>query len=166
MTIRNPHLVMKERSRAAVDLLEKQAIFMPTNPGGDMPRLVNEVTSLPDDDLMELYVEFTSWLDYAAAQSATAAIDERSAQRVVDRTEAASLVSNWGGSSGDRVALSKARAATSPEVVAAYELLDERHAFRKMAEVITTNLDRDASLLSREITRRTAGPKKSGTRFS
>ena len=134
-----------------------QGVNLPLNPGGDIPPLPKDVTSLSEESLMELFVSLTGWSDYASTQAVFAQIDERDAQRNLDMAEASATSTNWTGGRDDRVAIAKAKVASDPGVVAAREVLDARHAYRKLVEVVASNLERDASVVSREITRRTSG---------
>lgn len=146
-----------ERSLGAIGQLNGSGFALPPSPEDAIPTLPGDITDLDAEGLMDLFTRLTAWSDYLSAQVAIAQIDEREAQRRVDVAEARATSSNWTGGSGDRVAVMKAKAAADPDVLDAYELLDERHAYRKLAEVLATNLDRDIVLVSRELTRRTAG---------
>ena len=118
--------------------------------------MTHATPKLDDDALMALFSELTAWSDYVSAQSAIAQIDERSAQRQLDLAEAMATGKHWSGASGERVAVMKKKVAEDPEVVQALDLLDERHAYRKLIEVLVANTERNAALVSRELTRRTA----------
>lgn len=146
-----------ERALSAIGKLSGSGFTLPTSPEDSIPTLPEDITDLDAEGLMDLFTRLTAWSDYVSAQVAIAQIDEREAQRRVDVAEARATSSNWTGGSGDRVAVMKAKAAADPEVLDAYELLDGRHAYRKLVEVLANNLDRDIVLVSRELTRRTAG---------
>lgn len=144
------------RSSAALNQLENNGLSFPAKPRYEIPQLPRDITDLHDDDLMDLFVTLTAWSDYLASQFAVAAIDEREAQRVLDAAEARALISGWKGSSGDRVAIAKANIAIDPQVTQYREDLDTKHAYRKLVETLTQNVDRDSALVSRELTRRTS----------
>lgn len=134
-----------------------QGLSLPDMPQKEVPSLPRDITSLSDEDLMELFVALTAWNDYASVQVVFAQVDERDCQRVLDLAEARAVAANWTGGRDDRVAIAKAKIATDDQVVKAREQLDYRHAYRKLVEVIASNVERDAALVSRELTRRTAG---------
>jgi hypothetical protein len=55
---------------------------------------------------------------------------------------------------GERVTTVKAEIAIAPEVVALDNDYEEKYAYRKLVEMLLNNHERDLSLVSREITRR------------
>jgi hypothetical protein len=143
-------------SEKAIIALNKKGFYIPNKPDYEIPELPRDITELVDEDLMELFVTITAWNDYVAPQLAVAAIDEREADRYVSTLEATALISNWKGGSGDRVTIAKAQIALDPKVIDAKQTLDEKHAYRKLVETLLQNIERDAALVSRELTRRTS----------
>lgn len=141
-------------SREAMNSLSSQGLNLPVSPKGSVPSLPLDITSLDDEALMDLFVLLTSWSDFIGVQVACAQVDEKAAQRAVDLAEVSSYARS--STSGGRVADNKARAASDPQVVEAYQALDEKHAYRKLAESLQASVERDCSLVSREITRRTS----------
>lgn len=140
----------------ALGLLAQQGLTRIEQPEGEAPRLPPSITDVGDEELMDLFTELTTWHDYVAYQVACAAVDERGAQRKLDQAEAHAMLNGWGGGSDGRVAVAKARIQTDPKVQQLREELDTLHAYRKMVDVMATNLERDAALVSRELTRRTS----------
>lgn len=149
-------LRMSEASEQAHAKLLKQQLRLPEQPDYEIPGLPEDITELDDQMLMALFTLLTSWADYVTGQLACAQIDERSIQKSLDISEATALLGGWKGGSDARVAIAKAAVATDPEVLRLRDGLDEAHAYRKLIEVLSNNLERDAALVSREITRRSA----------
>jgi hypothetical protein len=145
------------RSNTAKESLKEQGLFLPVKPDIEIPDLPTDITELDDDALMELFVILTGWSDHLSAQVAVAFVDEREAQRDVDVAEAQAMVRNWKGGSGDRIAIVKAQIASDQAVIDLHDRLEEKYAYRKLVEVLANNIDRDAALVSRELTRRTSG---------
>jgi hypothetical protein len=143
-------------SLKAIDVLSTKGFIIPSKPTYEIPALPRDITDLNDDDLMELFVELTSWNDYVAPQLAVAAIDEREADRYVSVLEATAMVNHWKGASGERVTIAKANIVIDPKVIEAKEELDSKYAYRKLIETLLQNLERDTALVSRELTRRTS----------
>lgn len=143
-------------SAEALDALSKRGFKIPVKPKYDIPALPRDITELDDDELMELFVSLTSWNDYIAPQLAVAAIDERECDRYVSVLESTAMINNWKGGSGDRVTIAKHQITLDPKVIEAKKDLDEKHAYRKLVETLVQNVERDAALVSRELTRRTA----------
>ncbi len=143
-------------SEKAFQEIVAQGLDLPEKPVSGMPKLPDGLTNISDVALMESYAEFVAWSDYTTSQVAAAAIDERAAQANLDAKEAEVMLREWTGKTGDRVTLQKAKAAADPDIIEARKAVDERYAYRKLAESIATAMERNAQMLSRELTRRTS----------
>ena len=64
------------------------------------------------------------------------------------------MVSGWGGTK-DRVTVAKAERSLDPDVLERKQEVANRYAYRKMIGVLFINTEREAALVSRELTRRT-----------
>lgn len=140
-----------------------------------MPTVPDALSELADAPLMELFAHLTSWAGFLSGQLACAEIDERSAEAVLEVAEATALlrgnaelheVGPMGGRIETKATLLKAHRDTTPEVLAQKQAISERYAYRKLVGVLFTNVERDAALVSRELTRRTgsyeAKPRRDG----
>ena len=152
---RNLQVEMAEASAAAAAKLEKQGLELPTQPVDPVPRVPDSLSELGDGPLMELFAQLTAWAGFLSGQLATAEIDERASESVLEAAEATALVRDWGGTRDDRVAVAKAHRIVDPEVAEQKQRVAERYAYRKLVGVLFTNVERDAALVSRELTRRT-----------
>ena len=141
-------------SQRAVDTLAAQGMPGYLKPHIEMPYLPSDLTAVGDEDLMGLYSLLTAWCDYVGAQVSAAQVDERAAEKRLAHSE--NLLLSASGDRGDRVTFAKAQIAVDPEIVALRQDIEEQHAYRKMVESLAANLERDSSLVSRELTRRTA----------
>jgi hypothetical protein len=103
---------------------------------------------------MDLFARLTQWQDYLNGVLALAEIDERTLDALRVQARAHALIREWGGTKEDRVTISQAQRDVDPEVVAVTREFDGAHNYRKLVEVLYTNAERDASLVSRELTRR------------
>lgn len=140
----------------AANYLSDQGFTFPQKPNEEgIPLLPADITEVDDNELMNLFTEFTSWCDYANTQFSLAKIGEREAEKSMSRLEAAGMATR-GLAKGERVTAAKAVVAASPDVLKAAEKVDRAYAYRVLAESIYTNLERDIALVSRELTRRTA----------
>jgi hypothetical protein len=84
-----------------------------------------------------------------------AQLEERAALRKKDFLENTMLVKRMGSQvKGERVTSVKAEIAISQDVVDLDNDYEEKYAYRKLVEMLLTNHERDLSLVSREITRR------------
>lgn len=146
-------VIMQAASKKAYDVLSSQGLTFPDRPEEEIPSLPDDITELSDEGLMLGYTSLVAWTDFAASQAAAASVDERSALADADRAELQVLGSN---TAKGAVSLAKARAASDPDVVALKAEAEYAHHYRKLAEAVRDNLDRNYALFSRELTRRTS----------
>lgn len=134
--------------------IRDQGLPMPKKPVETPPDLPQDLTVLDDEDLMVLYTHLVAWSDYISTQVSIAQIDEREIQRELDQTENRLMILS--GDKGDRVTYARAQVAADPTVVGLKARVEEAHAYRKLVESLAANIERDAALVSRELTRRTS----------
>jgi hypothetical protein len=132
------------------NLRTKTGLYLPDKPIGDIPALPTDITVLADEDLMILYTDFTVWADYAASQLSVAAAEEREYGRLHDLKKAREMAVT----SSAKGSVTAARAAAEEGAAGDGYRASERYSYRKILESISGNLERDAALLSRELSRR------------
>lgn len=143
-------------SRSAHQVVENQGLRLPKHPGdGGVPDLPEDVTELSEKDLMVLYTEMVAWSEYASTQLAIAQVDEKGMSRKVDSLSLRVQMDAREG--GMNVSDARLAAKGDPEVVAASDALFEVESYRRLLESVVESTDKSAALLSRELTRRTAG---------
>lgn len=103
---------------------------------------------------MRLFVALTRWTDYFGGQVALAEIDVREIESLLSYAEATVLLSNWTGAKEDRVTMARAERDTDEEVVDLRNKLEVATAYKKLMATIYESAERDAALVSRELTRR------------
>lgn len=147
---------------AAITDLAEQGLYLPPIPDSeDQPMLPEDLSDLDDTMLMNEYSLFSSWADYAEAQLSLAVITEREAER--DLEWATGVF--WSDQPRTRsVTAIKAEAAQEPSIRHAQETFDKAQAYRRMVASVLNRYERDANVLSRELTRRTQGEAKSRRR--
>jgi hypothetical protein len=115
-----------------------------------------DITMLSSEQLAEKFSQLTAWADYIASQLALAQVEERTATRQLDVVENTLLVQKMGNAArGERITLVKAQVTIDPKVQELAQVLEEKYQYRKLVEMLLSNHERDLSLVSREITRRT-----------
>ena len=125
-------------------------------PAHDMAELPADITLLSSEQLAEMFTRITSWADYVASELAQAQIKERAFDNQINFRENTLLVERMGSAAkGERITLVKAEISLDPELRELVQKKEEAYAYRKMVEVLLSNHERDLSLVSREITRRT-----------
>lgn len=103
---------------------------------------------------MGLFVALTRWTDHLSVAVAEAEIEERAAEAVLSKAQALVLIGNWQGGRDERVTMAKAQRDIDPEVELRQELFDVAWRKRKMLQTLYTSTERDAAVVSRELTRR------------
>lgn len=144
-----------------LDTLIEKGMNVP-KPSYDLIVLPPDITLLSSEQLAEMFTILTGWADYTSSQLAQAQITERAAQRALDLKVNRLMVEKMGAAvKGDKVTLIRAQIAIDDNVLKLEDSLEERYAYRKMVEMMLSNQERDITLVSREITRRTAaGPRR------
>ena len=124
-------------------------------PEGAMVKLPADITVITSDEIGKLFTQLTAWTDYVASEVAVAQLEERSALKKKDYLENIMLVKRMGATArGERVTTVKAEIASHQDIVDLDNTYEEKYAYRKLVEMLLTNHERDLSLVSREITRR------------
>ena len=143
-------------STAVVEALNELGFALTPKPEFDMPYLPRDITDLDDEALMNLFVQYTQWNDHLAGAYAVATVNERESESALKHAEAVALLKNWTGTKGDRVTLVKAQIQSSETIQSLIYDYDTKYAFRKIIETRTQSIERDANVVSRELTRRTS----------
>jgi hypothetical protein len=126
-------------------------------PSDEQVKLPADITDISSEELGLLFTRLTSWTDYIASQLTMAQLEERAALKKKDFTENTMMVRRMGAQvKGERVTAVKAEIAVDPLVVELDNEYEEKYAYRKLVEMLLTNHERDLSLVSREITRRSS----------
>ena len=158
-------LIAGPRSSAAIALMEGQGLINAPKPEYDIPRLPVDITQLDDEDLMVLYSKLTAYADFVSVQVSAAQIDERDDEKRLASMESFKMLTSE-GKTDNKVTFARAQVANDPQVVEMKESLEKSHAYRKIIEVMMMNIERDAALVSRELTRRTSNISRRSNRWS
>jgi hypothetical protein len=124
-------------------------------PTMDVGQLPSDITMLSSEQIGEKFTVLTAWADYASTQMAIAVIEERSSQRRLDFLQNKLLLQKMGTAiKGERITLVKAQIAVDQDIQDLTLEYEEKYAYRKLVEMMLNNFERDISLVSREVTRR------------
>lgn len=154
-------IVAGPRAQSAVDTALAQGLPLWNQPATPPPAMPPDLTAVDDEDLMILYSLLTAWADYTSTQVSCAQVDERAAEKSLSHSENLLMLAH--GDKGDRVTFARAQVAADPHVIALKEEVEKWHAYRKIVESLLGNIERDAALVSRELTRRTAAKGRAST---
>lgn len=139
-----------------LDSVVQQGLNLP-KPKYEQAVLPPDITALSSEQLAEMFTVLTGWADYMASQLVQSQIAERTAQRALDLATNKLIVQRMGAATkGDKVTLIKAGIAIEPDILDLEEAYEAKYAYRKMLEMMLSNQERDITLVSREITRRTS----------
>jgi hypothetical protein len=127
-----------------------------TRPELEQVQLPYDITLLSSEQLAQKFTELTAWADYIASELVLAQDQEDTAERLYKLGFDRLLVQKMGTkSTGDRITLIRAQVNIEPSVQAAAQSLAAKTTYRKMVQMLLDNHQRDITLVSREITRRT-----------
>jgi hypothetical protein len=105
---------------------------------------------------MDLLVMFTRWADYSGGQLAVADVDERYADAYVDQLKARGLVETYEADGPKKGGVTAARAGKQLDPVYQEAVQDKLNAYarRKLLAARHEAFERDAAVVSRELSRR------------
>ena len=143
-----------------LDTLVEKGMNIP-KPSYELLNLPPDITALSSEQLAEMFTVLTGWADYTASQLAQAQIAERTAQRALDLKTNRLLIEKMGSATkADKITFIKAQIAVDDDVIRLEDDLEAKYAYRKMVEMMLSNQERDITLVSREITRRTSDKRR------
>jgi len=147
-------LIYGDRAGGALQMLAGQGIGVPCKPDYDVPAIPRDITGINDEDLMEMYSKFIAYADFLSVQVALSHVDERNCEKRLASLESRLL--SFSEKTDRRVTVAKAIAAQDPAILAQKDALEVAYAYRKLIDAMAENIERDSSLVSRELTRRTS----------
>jgi len=140
-----------------LDPVMQQGLALP-KPVYNQAILPPDITELSSEQLAEMFTVLTGWADYMSSQLVQAQLAERDALRRAEFAESKATVRlTTGAPKGTTVTLIKAQIDTDPDIVGLRDTYEEKYAYRKILEMMLNNQERDITLVSREITRRSQG---------
>jgi hypothetical protein len=146
-----------------LDVITQWGLDLP-KPKYDQAVLPPDITELSSEQLAEMFTILTGWADYMASQLVQAQLAERTAERDLDLMTSRLLVEKMGSAAkGDRITLVKAQISVDERVLDLSERYETKYAYRKILEMMLNNQERDITLVSREITRRSNGTLRKDT---
>lgn len=148
-----------ETSSNAVRRIKLDGLSLPERPENEQPTIPQDITSVDPVDLMELFAEVNSWLDYVEVQLAAAQIDEKFEEQQLEEIQALEQIAVR---DEKNVATMKARAFESDDFLSQRERVLKAYGYRKIMETLYNRLERARFIISREITRRTGERNSNG----
>ena len=138
--------------------LRSQGFSIKTVTPDDMPDMPDDITEYDDEGLMYLFSKLTERASVVATQLACAIIDESNAEKKLEYEESVALLTAHSTRvTKDTISFLKSKVATDPAIRTLKTEVQGKYNYRKLVEVMSNGVDRDLQLVSRELTRRTAG---------
>ena len=114
-----------------------------------------DITELNSEQLAEMFTVLTGWADYMSSQLVQAQLAERDSLRKAELAESKALVRlTTAAPKGTTVSLIKAQIDIDKNILELRDKYEEKYAYRKILEMMLNNQERDITLVSREISRR------------
>ena len=104
---------------------------------------------------MDLFVKFTRWTDFFQSQLAIEEIFEHHAEMEIRKLEGLYLTRNRPEKASEAVTWVRAAMESDPEIRSSRDALKLYYARRKLKQMLFESAERDAAVVSRELTRRT-----------
>jgi len=137
------------------DVYRELGITESEQPAFGLPTLEIDIDDLTDKQLMNLFVQFTRWTDFFQNQLAIEEIFEHHAEMEVKKLEGLFLTRNRPERVSEAVTWVRAEMETDAEIQKARDALKVYYARRKLKQMLFEGAERDAAVVSRELTRRT-----------
>lgn len=134
--------------------VRKLGFELPAEPEYDIPSIPADITSISDTELMELFNEIISWIDYTEVYYVSAQIDEEQENLKLKKIEASEQIRHRGEKT---VTAARAMTYENHEYTEQQKEVFLVFSRRKLLEVVYNSLDRKQFIVSREITRRKYG---------
>jgi hypothetical protein len=153
-------LQMSDASKRAIDKLKGQGLTLNEGYTYDPPSLPEDVTSVDDDELMDMYAKYVAYLEFINLQMWCANTDKEEAEEDMTVMKARKKLSMK--ASGVAVALIDAEIEVDPEYRACADGFQELSNYHGLMNIMSGKLSKDISFINREITRRVNLNKMSG----
>lgn len=145
-------LRVAEASSRTIESLKQQGLLVSERYGYDAPALPADITSMSEEQVMDLYTKYVAYLEFISLQLWCAQVDKAEAEKNLTFIRAEKKLTLK--SSGKAVAMIDAEIEVDPEYKAKADALQELSNYCGLIEIISDRLSKDISLINREITRR------------
>ena len=145
-------LKVAEASSKTIEALKAQGLLVNEQYGYEAPALPKDITSMSDEQVMELYAKYVAYLEFISLQLWCAKVDTAEAEKAMNLKKASKKLELK--NSGKAVAMIDAEVEVDPEYrekVDAYQHLSNYHG---LIDIISDRLTKDISFINREISRR------------
>jgi len=148
-------LISGTSSASIMSTMRSQGFEIDSEFTGILPQMPDDITDYDDLGVMRLWQEYNAYASFILSQVTVAEMDEAAAKKKLDLVEAKYIAKHT--QPKVTVASIKALVAVEEEVQDAEYEYDVAHNYRKGMDMLYTNVERDCSFISRDLTRRTSG---------
>lgn len=145
-------LKVADASSKTILALKNQGMFVNERYGYDAPVLPSDITSMMEEEVMDLYTKYVAYLEFISLQLWCAQVDKAEADKSLTLIRAEKKLELK--SAGKAVAMIDAEIEIDPEYRKKLDALQELSNYCGLIELISDRLSKDISLINREITRR------------
>jgi hypothetical protein len=153
-------LQLADASKRAIDKLKGQGLTLNEGYSYDPPALPEDVTSVDDDELMDMYAKYVAYLEFINLQMWCANTDKAEAEKEMTLIKAKKKLSMK--ASGTAVALLDAEIEVDEDYRTSADKFQELSNYHGLINIMSGKLSKDISFINREITRRVNINKMSG----
>lgn len=153
-------LQLAEASKRAIDKLKGQGLTLNEGYSYDAPALPQDVTSVGDENLMDLYAKYVAYLEFINLQVWCANTDKAEAEKKMVLIKAKKKLTMK--ASGKAVSLLDAEIEVDDEYREAADSFQELSNYHSLIQIMSEKLSKDISFINREITRRVNVNKAAG----
>ena len=139
-------------SRKTISALKAQGLVVNEGFGYDAPSLPGDITSMMEEEVMDLYAKYVAYLEFINLQLWCAEVDKAEADKNLSLIKAKKKLALK--SSGQAVAMIDAEVEVDPDYQEKLTALQELSNYHGLINIISERLSKDISLINREITRR------------
>ena len=145
-------LQIAEASSRAISKLKGQGLTVNETFDYDSPNLPKDITSMSDEDVMDLYAKYVAYLEFINLQLWCAEVDKSEAEKDMNLNKARKKLELK--SSGKAVAMIDAEVEVDTDYRVALDKYQELSHYHGLINIISDKLSKDISFINREITRR------------
>jgi hypothetical protein len=145
-------LQMADASKRAMDKLKGQGLSINEDYTYDPPSLPMDVTSVDDDELMDMYAKYVAYLEFINLQLWCANTDKSEAEKDMVLVKARKKLAMK--AAGTAVALLDAEIEVDEEYRVKANKFQELDNYHSLIQIMSSKLSKDISFINREITRR------------
>lgn len=144
----------QESAARAARYVKRLGFNLPEEPSNQMPSLPADITDISEPELMRLFSEVISWLDYVEVCVASIEIDEKQEQQVLEEISAIEQIRH---KAEKTVSVAKALSLQNKDFVEQRNKLLVIFGKKRLLETVYNALERKRFIISRELTRRKYG---------